>query len=384
MENQKYLDRFLNLKEDLKNKSIFLFGPRQVGKTSLLKHCFPKAPYYNLLLSDLFIKLNQRPHLLREEILALKNNIEPVVIDEIQKIPILLDEVHNLIEEKNIKFILTGSSARKLKRGSANMLGGRAWTRTLYPLSLFEIKNYELLKILNFGTLPSVYFSNFQTEELKSYLANYLNEEIKAEGIVRRLDNFSRFLEVAALYNTELINFENIASDCLVPSRTVREYFYILEDTLVGTLLKPYKKNKYRKAISKNKFYFFDIGVSNTLAGRKNIEPASDSYGRSLEHLVFNEIKAFLAYTKDDRELSFWRSISGSEVDFLIGDEVAIEVKSSNFVSEKHLKGLKQLAQELLLKHKIIVSSDTQKRKIGDIIVYPLKEFIEALWNKTF
>lgn len=380
----KYINRLLDLKKDSKKKSLFLFGPRQTGKTSLLKHIFPKAPFYNLLLSDLFIRLSQKPSILREEILAIKNLSEPVIIDEIQKLPILLDEVHNLIEEKNIRFILTGSSARKLKKGATNMLGGRAWTRVLHPLTSKEIENIDIVKAINIGTLPSIYYSENPEEDLLAYTGNYLKEEIQAEGVVRKLENFSRFLQIASLSNTELINFENIASDCGVPARTVREYFIVLEDTLIGTTLKPYSKTKKRKPIARAKFYFFDIGVSNILAGRRDIKEKTENFGKSFEHLIFNEIKAWLNYTKDKREISFWRSMQGDEVDFLIGDNTAIEVKSTNMVLEKHLKGLKNLSEELKLKNKIVVSMDMKKRKIGDILIYPVRDFLEALWNNSF
>ena len=379
-----HYERFLDLKKEASRKSLFLFGPRQTGKTSLLKEIFPKSPYYNLLLSDMFLKLSQRPQLIREELLALgAKSSQPVIIDEIQKLPVLLDEVHDLIEQGH-RFILTGSSARKLKRGGANLLGGRARMQHLFPLVSHEIPHYDLLRILNYGSIPSVYNSSSPLEDLEDYAGLYLKEEIQAEGLVRRIDSFSRFLQVASLYNTELVNFANIASDCGVPARTVSEYFSILQDTLIGYLLEPFTKSKKRKAIATAKFYFFDVGVSNMLAGRRGIKPKTELFGKALEHFIFTELKAYLAYTNDRRPLNYWRSTSGYEVDFLLGDEVAIEVKGSEMASERHLSGLTALSQEMKFKKKIIVSLDKSPRKIKDVEILPVSVFLEQLWDNHF
>ncbi len=378
-------NRIINLKEESKKKSLFLFGPRQTGKTFLLKKIFPKSPFYNLLLADVFLKVSQRPQIIREEILAFgKECPQPIIIDEIQKLPVLLDEVQHLIEELGIRFILTGSSPRKIKRSGANLLGGRAWTRHLHPLVTKEIGNYDLLRILNFGALPSVYNSSYPQEDLEAYVGNYLKTEIQAEGLVRKIENFSRFLQVASLYNAELVNFANISSDSAVPARTVSEYFEILEDTLIGSLLEPYTKTKKRKAISTAKFYFFDVGVCNILAGRNNIAPKTELFGKVLEHFIYTELRAYLSYSKDSRPLYFWRSKSGQEVDFLIADEIAIEVKSTNSVSERHLTGLKALSQDLKLKKKIIVSTVDVPRKVNGVDVLPVKYFLERLWSKKY
>lgn len=377
--------RLINIKEESKKKSLFLFGPRQTGKTFLLKKIFPHSPFYNLLLADVFLKISQRPQVIREEILALgKKFPQPIIIDEIQKLPILLDEVQHLIEELGVRFILTGSSPRKVKRSGANLLGGRAWTRNLYPLVTREIGNYDLLRILNYGALPSVYNSSYPKEDLEAYVGNYLKTEIQAEGLVRKIENFSRFLQVASLYNAELVNFANISSDSAVPARTVSEYFEILQDTLIGSLLEPYTKTKKRKAISTAKFYFFDIGMCNILAGRGNIKPKTELFGKALEHFIYTELRAYLSYSKDRRPLYFWRSKTGQEVDFLIGDEIAIEVKSTENVTDRHLIGLKALSQDLKLKKKIVVSTVAAPRKINDIDVFGVEEFLEKLWNDEY
>jgi len=373
--------RLLNLKQDIHKKSLFLFGPRQTGKTSLLKEQFPGAPFYNLLLADVFLKVSQRPHVIREELQTRRGNVSPVIIDEIQKLPLLLDEVQAMIEEKKYRFIVTGSSARKLKHGGGNLLAGRAWTHHLFPLTTSEIKEYDFLRILNYGSLPFIYTSSDPERELAAYVGTYLQEEIQAEGLTRKIENFSRFLQVASLANGELINFSNIASDAQVPPRTVSGYFAILQDTLIGNLLEPFTATKKRKAILTSKFYFFDVGVSNYLAGRKNIRPQTDLFGKVFEHFLFTELKAFLSYTQDSRKFSFWRSASGYEVDFLIGDEVAIEVKGTTMVSEKHLTGLKALSEEKKLKRKIVISLDSVPRRIGDIDVLPFRDFLAQLWS---
>ena len=376
-----YYSRLLDLTGESRQRSFFLFGPRQTGKTWLLKKTFPNVPFYNLLLADVFLRVSQRPSMIREELLARGKFPQPVIIDEIQKLPLLLDEVQYLIEEYGYRFILTGSSSRKLKRGGGNLLGGRARTKYLFPLVSQEIPNYDLIRILNFGSIASIYNSLQPEGDLESYVGNYLKEEIQAEGLVRRIENFSRFLQVASLANAELVNFANIASDAGVPARTVEEYFLILQDTLVGALVEPFTKTKKRKAITTAKFYFFDVGVCNTLAGRKEIKPKTELFGKVLEHFIFTELRAYLHYRNDQRPLSFWRSKSGYEVDFLLGDETAIEVKASEQVSERHCTGLKALAEDIHLKKKVVVSMDSAPRKLQDIEVLPIKIFLQRLWE---
>ncbi len=289
-----------------------------------------------------------------------------------------------MIESYGITFVLTGSSPRKLKRGSANLLGGRARTRHLFPLVSHEIPDFDIFRACNFGMIPSIYQSDEPVEDLKSYCGNYLQEEIQAEGLVRRIENFSRFLETAALVNGELVNMESLSSDTGIPSNSLREYFSILEDTLIGSMLKPFKRAVHRKAISKMKFYLFDIGVCNVLAKRGNIQPKSTLFGNAFEHFIYNELRAYLSYYRDDRPLSFWRDRYGNEVDFIVGDEIAIEVKASQMISTKHLKGLRLISEEIPFKHKIVVSLDPTPRLIDDILILPYKEFLSRLWNQAF
>ncbi|MDD5676175.1 MAG: ATP-binding protein [Chitinivibrionales bacterium] len=370
----------MDFKDEAAKKSFFLFGPRQTGKTFLLNHLFPQSLCYNLLHADVFLGLSLRPETIRERVAA--GGIKgPVIIDEIQKMPVLLDEVHAMIESTGATFVLTGSSGRKLRRGGANLLGGRARTRHLFPLVFPEIPQYDFLRIINFGSIPSIYTSDDPAEDLTSYCGNYLKEEIAAEGLVRKIESFSRFLQLAALTNGELLNFTSIASDAGVPPRTVREFFSILEDTLIGAMLPPFSHSGKRKAVSTAKFYFFDVGVANCLAGRSAIKPKTELFGKALEHLVFTELRAYLSYAKDRRELSFWRDRFGHEVDFIVGDSMAIEVKAAALVSEKHLGNLKMLSEEIPFKHRIIVSMDSHPRKIGNIRILPLRHFLESLWG---
>ncbi|MEK6704864.1 MAG: AAA family ATPase [Bdellovibrionota bacterium] len=378
--------RILDLKEPIKKKSHFLFGPRQTGKSWLLESQFPKAPTYNLLLSDVFLRLSARPYLLREEIFAgidtgSIDKSKPVIIDEIQKLPILLDEVHYLIEKTGLHFILTGSSARKLKRTGVNLLGGRAWTRHLCPLVSAEVPDYDLNRILNYGGLPSIYLSEFPEEDLRAYVGTYLKDEIVAEGIARNIPGFHSFLETAASSNGELLNFAAIASDSGVPARTVIEYYRVLEETLIGSVLEPFDGTKKRKAISTSKFYFFDIGVCNFLANSWPVKPRTPFYGKALEHFIFLELLAYLEYKNDHRKLSFWRSTSNFEVDFVLGGDTAIEVKSSDRISPRHLKGLHALAEDIHLRKSIIVCTERTPRKIGAVLALPVRQFLKMLWD---
>ena len=363
-------------------KGLFLFGPRQTGKSYWLRKKFPKSIYYDLLLSDVFFRFSRKPHLLREELLAEKPR-QPVIIDEIQKMPFLLDEVHHLMERHNIRFILTGSSARKLKRGGANMLGGRALYRQLFPLTSREIPDFDLSRIIRFGSLPAIYQSRRPKALLRSCAQTYLKEEIQAEGLARRLQPFSLFLELAGKTSAELVNYSNIASDVGVSSKTVKEYYAILEDTFMGIMLPPYQKTAKRKAVSMHKFYFFDPGAANALTDQWDIMEGTAAFGRRFEHFIFNEIRAFLQYTEDSRKIYFWRSKNHQEVDFVVGGSLAVEAKASKEVRKKDLKGLKALCGEIPFRHKIIVSLEKRPRLAdGGILILPYRDFLKKLWSK--
>jgi len=365
------------------NESFFLWGPRQSGKTTLLRETYPSARWIDLLKSDEFRRYLDRPELLRQELLA-----EPaarVVIDEIQKVPQLLDEVHWLIENTKTSFALCGSSARKLKRGAANLLGGRALRYELFGLTAAELgRDFDLDRVLNRGYLPRIYMAERAGRLLAAYVADYLKEEIAAEGLVRKLPTFSRFLDVAALSDTELVNASNIARDCGVSSPTVASYFEILVDTLLGRWLPAYTKRPKRRVIGAPKFFFSDVGVVNQLAKRGALARGGELYGKALENWVFHELSAAIAYRESASELSYWRLASGIEVDFVIDQiRIAIEVKASANITGDHLKGLRAIAEDHpRVERRIVVCLEPRRRKIdGDIEILPIDAFLQELWS---
>ncbi len=376
-----YVRRELDILKVLQNKSCFLFGPRQTGKTSLIYNTLSGYRVYNLLKTDVFLKLSRSPERLRQEI---GDEERIVIIDEIQKLPILLDEVHNLIEEKKICFLLTGSSARKLRSKGVNLLGGRARTRRIHPFIYKELdKEFGLLKALDIGLIPSVYFSDSPYEDLEAYCGNYLKEEISAEAIVRNIPAFSRFLTVAGLCNGRMINYSNISRDAEVPKSTVQEYFQILRDTLVGDDLPAWKRSLKRKPVSTSKFYFFDIGVARFLQNRQGLKKGSPEFGEAFEAYLYHEIRAYCDY-QGSCNLAYWRSTSGFEVDFILNDKTAVEIKAKTNITNQDHKGLRSLKEEALLKNYILVSLEDTPRKVEDIQILPWKRFIENLWQGEY
>jgi predicted AAA+ superfamily ATPase len=378
------LERLLNIADLLTRKSFFLFGPRATGKSTLIKRQLSEtATVIDLLDSRLYLRLLGSPHDL-ESIIYSGHKTGIVVIDEIQRIPELLNEVHRLIENKKITFLLTGSSARKLRRGKANLLAGRVWESRMFPLTWKEITDFNLDRFLHYGGLPAVYLSNYPDEELDAYVNTYLKEEIMAEGLIRKLPPFSRFLRSIALASGEMINFTKLANDCQVPPSTVTEYVGLLEDTLVGFLLPAWTESRKRKAISTAKFYFFDPGVTHMLAGTRTLDRNSNLYGKSFEQFIGMEIRAYLSYRRKKHALAYWRSTHGYEVDFLIGTETAIEVKASQKVSGRDLRGLKILKEENLFKNYILVSQDPINTRDDNFQVLYWEKFLDDLWADKF
>ena len=374
------INRLLDLNDLLKKKSFFLFGPRSTGKSTLVKEqLLNSAGIIDLLDSRLFLRLSSAPHEIEEIIDALEASL--VVVDEIQRIPELLNEVHRLIENRKIRFLLTGSSARKLKRGNANLLAGRVWEARLYPLTWKEIPEFNLERYLLYGGLPSVYLGEYPEEELDAYVNTYLKEEIMAEGLIRNLPPFARFLKTISLANGEIVNFTKLGNDCQVAASTVREYISLLEDTLVGFLLPAWIESKKRKAVKSGKFYFFDPGVTHALSGTQTLDRNSDLYGKSFEQFIGMEIRAYLGYKRLKSSLSYWRSTHGHEVDFLIGDKIAIEVKSSQHVTSADFKGLKVLSEEEIFSDFYLVSQDPVETKKNNIYTIHWKNFLEKLWQ---
>ncbi len=373
--------RLLSLPDLLKRKSFFLLGPRATGKSFLVNaQLGDRALLIDLLRSDLYLRLSADPGLLEALIGDRRGPDAWIVIDEVQKLPSLLDEVHRLIETRRLRFLLTGSSARKLKRGQANLLAGRAWTTHLYPLTSAEIPRFDLPRFLRWGGLPPVVVSDEPAEELRAYVSTYLREEIQAEGFVRRLPQFSRFLATSALTCGHMLNFAQIANDAGVPAATVREYYFLLEDTLVGFLLPAWTKSRRRKAIVTSKFYFFDTGVTHALAGTEALDRNSDLYGKSFEQWVGMELRAYLGYRRRDEGLAYWRSVSQHEVDFIVGDHTAIEVKATRKVTGRDLRGLQAIAEEKRFQRLLLVSEDRLPATHGAIRCLPWSHFAEELW----
>lgn len=372
--------RYLDLANLLKKRSYFLFGPRGVGKSTLIEAVLSNARIYDLLDASVFQRLVRDPSLIGQE-------TKPdtlVVIDEIQKFPPLLDEVHRLIVKRKQKFLLTGSSARKLRKGGVNLLAGRAFQASLLPLTSQEIPDFDLLTYLNTTGLPEFYGEDGAHDYLKAYVGTYLQEEIKAEALTRNLSGFIRFLEVVALCNGEEISYANISSDCGVPTRTLEGYFGILNDTLIGFSVPPFLTTIKRKAITRTKYFLFDIGVVNTLARRGRIDFKSELFGRAFEHFIALELRAFLAYHFIDLPLQYWRSTSHFEVDFIIGNKLAIEVKGTELVTDKHLKGIRALKEEGLIQTYAVISLDTHERLTADgIQIWPWKVFLKKLWENN-
>ncbi len=376
----------LNLSSE---ETCFLWGPRQTGKSTLLRNLFPDARTYDLLLSDQYRRFIADPSILRQECeakgLNRTNQKTPIIIDEVQKVPELLDEIHWLIENRGLRFILCGSSPRKLKRSHGNLLGGRGIKYELFPLIYREIPDFSLNKALNNGLLPRHYMNKFPQKLQEAYVANYLQEEIAAEALTRNIPAFNRFLEVAALSSGEIINFNNISMDCGVSAPTVKGYFQILEDTLIGRFIPAFRKEKRRRLITAPRFIFFDIGIVSQLTRRGLVEEGSELFGKAFEQFIILEILAHSSYSGRNYPISYWRTASQFEVDIILGADIAIEIKSTDRVSDKHLKGLRAFMEEHLASC-FLVSRDPQPRKTNDgILILPWEDFIERMWeNKLF
>jgi len=379
------IQRLLNLDKLIKQKSCFLFGPRGTGKTFLIRQQKHASHFsIDLLKSDIFLRLKSNPSLL-ESMIDLES-AEKVLIDEIQREPLLLNEVHRLIEEKQLHFLLTGSSARKLKKEHANMLGGRASIAHLFPFTWKELsgaKQFDLRRILQYGGLPRVYLSEDPRQELYDYIDSYLREEIQGEALVRNLPVFNNFLRLAALSSNQLINYSNIANDLGVAVNTVKEYFQILDDTLVGFRLEPWRRGKKLKTVATSKYYLFDMGVCQILQSLAEDTPPQS--GTSFEHFVINEVRAYVSYSRLRVDLAFWRTQNQDEVDLIVGDHTAIEIKSAKKVSERFLSGLIKIEAEHSWKNRILVSNDPMNAKhTSGVLLLHWETFFRNLWNGKF
>jgi predicted AAA+ superfamily ATPase len=375
----KIIKRLLNLNLP-PGQSAFLWGPRRVGKSYWIRHHCGTAPIVDLLKSDEYADYASRPAVLRERFGSGRHPL--VVIDEIQKVPALLDEIHWLIENTAVAFLLTGSSARKLRHGHANLLAGRAWRRHMTPLSLLEVDGFDLERVVLTGLLPPHFLSSHPREDLRAYVGDYLKEEIAAEALTQNIPAFTEFLRVAAITSSELLNYTNVARESGVSAKVVRSYFGILEDTYLGFRLPPWRKARNRRLIETEKFYLFDVGISNYLA-RREPRLGSAEFGKALEHYILMELKAYQAYRQPELALYFWRTASGQEVDFILGDlDVAIEVKGARRVHEGDVRGLRALAEEHRVKRSIIISLERQPRTLETgIEVLPWETFVRRLWD---
>lgn len=385
---KRYIKRIIGIQGKLKSKSLFLFGPRQTGKSSLIANQIQDDVKlsWSLLNARIRRRCQTDPGVLRDEIETRGIHDGLVIIDEIQKVPELLDEVHLLIEETDIRFLLTGSSARRLKEQGVNLLGGRAGKMNLHPFVWPEIREFKptLDRILKYGLLPSVFLSDTPDDVLDAYINVYLQEEIAGEGLVRQLPKFERFLEVAALTNAEEINYSNIASDVMMSRASITEWYGILYDTMIGFAVSPYTKTKKRKAVETERFYFFDVGLVRFLLGLGDLVDTQTEYGKLFETYIAEELSAYLDYNKHKEKLSYWRTRQSSfEVDFVIGDDVAIETKTTKLVNEnKDLRGLRALKEEGIFKKYIVVSRDNISRTTDDgIMLLPWNLFLDWLWE---
>jgi predicted AAA+ superfamily ATPase len=374
------IPRTLDVAALVSRKSHFVFGPRQTGKTFLVRQALEHARVYDLLDSTVYLALSRHPGLIAEELPSTERPV--VVIDEIQRLPELLNDVHRLIE-RGVRFVLTGSSARKLRRGGVNLLGGRARVAHLHPLTSHELgEAFDLITALRQGTLPAIYFSDDPAADLAAYTGLYLQQEVVAEGATRNVPAFSRFLRVAALSNATIVNFTNVANDAQVARTTVYEYFQILQDTLIVRELPPWRASLKRKPIASSKYYFFDVGVVSALQERR-VRPGTREYGEALETWLFHELSCWSDYVSGE-PLSYWRSTSGFEVDFLIGDHTAIALKASAQVAPQDLRSLRALADERRFKRLLCVSLDARSRKAGEIAIVPLRRFLAELWGGVY
>jgi predicted AAA+ superfamily ATPase len=371
--------------QDLKNRgneSAFLWGARQTGKSTLLKALFPRSPCYDFLLSDVYEKFSRRPSQLRAELSERPPaKGTPVLIDEVQLVPDLLPEIQWMIVNLGIAFILSGSSPRKLKRVGANLLGGRALRYELFPLVWKEIPGFKLERALNQGLLPRHYLLGAASPAMQAYVGDYLKEEIAAEARQRRIPTFSRFLEAAALTNGEVVNQTNIARECGLSVPTVSDYFDILVETLVGRFVPAYQARPKRRIVSAPRFYFFDVGLANYLLQRGNLTPRSEAFGKAFEHFMFQELKAHAHYSGLNYPISYWRTTSQYEVDFVLGHNVAVEIKSTEEINSKQLRGLNAFGEEYPGMKRFLVSRDPTPKKYEGVRAVPWTQFLEELWS---
>ena len=368
-------------------QSAFLWGPRQTGKTTLLRQQFPRSFRVDLLHYGTSLSLTRDPSRLLEQIRG-DESLDPslpILIDEIQLVPSLLNEVQRLMDSTGMSFVLCGSSARKLVRGRANLLGGRGWQFNLHPLTYGEIPSFNLLQALNRGLIPPHYQSLQYRRSLTSYVDAYLKEEVFAEGLTRNIPAFARFFETLGFCHGEMLNFSSIARDCGIDGKTVREYFQVLVDTFLGTLLEPFSRHRSRQTIIRTpKFYLFDVGVAGHVTSRRIDDSQGSEFGKAFEHFILMELLAYRSYRENDFPIRYWRTKTGMECDFVLGREgkIAIEVKGTNRMRNDDLKGLRAYVREHVPTKAVLVCNEGSPSRTSDgISIVPWKDFLENLWT---
>jgi predicted AAA+ superfamily ATPase len=368
-------------------RSAFLWGARKLGKSTWLRHRFPDSLVYDFLRTDVLLDFTRRPALLREQLLAQppERLAHPVLLDEVQKVPALLDEVHWLIENRGLRFVLCGSSARKLRRGGANLLGGRAWRYEMHPMVTPELQQLgplDLVRILSRGTIPDHYVQEQYRRSLDAYVRDYLKEEVFDEGLTRNVPAFARFFDAIGFCHRELTNFANIARDVGVDAKTVKAYYQILVDTLLGRFVEPFWRRTGRQVITHAaKFYLFDVGVAGAVTRRPVTEARGDAFGRAFEHFILTELAAHASYSGLNHPIRFWRTKSGLEVDFVLGEgDVAVEVKGTNRVDRRELRGILAFREEHGPREAFVVCDEPAERSVEGIRVIPWREFLGRLW----
>ena len=377
------IKRYLNLGLP-EGQSCFLWGARQTGKSTFLKEHFKDALVIDLLQADVFRRYQRDPSFLRQEMQVIKTP-QTIILDEVQKVPELLDEVHGLIESsKHLQFILCGSSARKIKEIGANLLGGRAWRSLFVPFCFAELQTLDFNRIFNHGLIPNHYLNDDPERSLSAYVYDYALTEVQLEASIRKRDSFTRFMDILGFSNGEMINYSNIARDCGVDGKTVRTYFDILEDMYLGYFLRPYRQKSKRQTIQETpKFYLFDTGIASYLRRFHFKEMLGSEAGKAFEHYLFLELMAYKSLNHKRDDISYWRTKEGFEVDFIVQDK-AFEVKISTPIQKSHIKSLSLLGKEHALSLHVI-SLEPKKRimTIDDqnITIWPVQEFLESLWS---
>lgn len=371
-----------------KARSFFLFGARGTGKSTLLQHQFKQSNsvWIDLLDPEEEERFARHPNELRDIVMALDSKIQHVIIDEIQKIPKLLDVVHSLIEKTNLSFILTGSSARKLKHGGANLLAGRAFVYHLFPFSFLELgEQFHLDQALRWGLLPKIHeFDNDEerTQFLFSYSQTYLKEEIWAEHFIKKLDPFRMFLEVSAQCNGKIINYANISRDVGADEKTIKEYFSILEDTLIGFFLQPFQHSFRKRLSSKPKFYLFDTGVTRALSRQLSLPllPSTSAYGDAFEHFIILECMKLASYYHPEFRFSYLKTKDDLEIDLVVERPglplLFIEIKSNAHVNTEDLRSLSSIAKEFKNCEAVCFSKDRYSKQFDHVKILPWQKGI--------